>query len=113
MSKLLGDLTVVGEHQDSGSVLVESSDRENTHMATLDQVHDGLLRMGIASAGDVALGLVHDDVYLLLTLESLSVETDIVLKHINLGSELGHDLTIDGHDSGLDQGVSLATGADS
>ena len=105
MGQLLCDLSVVGEHQDTGSVLVKPSNREYPGSAALQEIHDGLFSMRIAGAGDEALRLVHHDVYLFFTLEPFSVEADIVLQDVYLGSEFSDYHSVDGNHSRLDQGV--------
>lgn len=108
MCELLGDLTVVGEHQHTSGVLVKPSDREHAELAALEQIHDGLLGVRVARTGDEAFRLVHHDVNFLLALESLSVETDVVLEDVDLCPKLGHNLAVYGHDAGLNEVVSLA-----
>ena len=108
VGELLGDLAVVGEHQHTGGVLVEPSDREHPQFASPEKIHDGLLGVRVAGAGDKALRLVHHDVDLLLALEPLAIEADIVVEDVDLRSKLGHNLSVDGHDTGLDEVVSLA-----
>ena len=111
MGEPFGDLAVVGEHQHSGGGLVQASYGEYAGVAALQQVHDGLAGMGVAGGGDIALGLVHHDIYLLLALETLAVEADVVGEDVDLGSELGDDLAVDGDYAGLDEGVGLTPGA--
>ena len=108
MCELLGDLTVVGEHQHTSGVLVKPSDREHPQLASLEKIHDGLLGVRVARTGDEAFRLVHHDVNFLLALESLSVETDVVLEDVDLCPKLGHNLAVYGHDAGLNEVVSLA-----
>ena len=108
MGQFLGDFAVVGEHQHTGGVLVQPSDREYPVMAVLEQVHHCPLGVRVAGGGDIALRLVHHDVHLLLALEGLAVELDFVLEHVDLGSEFGHDLTVHGHHARLYHLVSLA-----
>ena len=78
VGQALGHLAVVGEHQHAGGVLVQAADGEDARGTALEDVHHGLFRVRVAGGGDVALGLVHHDVHLLLALETLAVEADVV-----------------------------------
>ncbi len=112
VSEALGHLAVVGEHQDAGGVLVQPAHGEHPRRAALEEVHHGLLRVRVAGGRDVALGLVHDDVHLLLALEALSVEADVVGEDVDLGAQFGHHFAVHGDDAALDERVGLPAGAD-
>ena len=109
MSKLLCNLTVVGEHQNAGSILVKTSHWEYSCRTTLEKVHYSFVCMRVACSSDISLRLVHYDVNLVLALESFSVETDVVGVDIYLGSELGDYFAVNCHHSSKDEIVSLSS----
>ena len=111
MGKPFGHLSVVREHQDAGSGLVKPSHWEYAVLATLHQVHHGLVRVWIACCCNIALGLVHHYIDFLLSLEAFSVETHVVLEQIHLGSQLGNYLAVYGNHARLDVSVGLAARA--
>ena len=111
MGEPFGDLAVIGEHQHTGSVLVEPADREYPGAAFLEQVHHGLFGVRVACSRDITLRLVHHDVDLFLTADSLTVELDVVGEYVDLRAKLGDNLVVYSHDACLDILVSLAAGA--
>ena len=64
--------------------------------------------MRVACCSYESLRLVHYDIDFLLAADSLSVESDVIAEDIDLGTELGDNLSVDGHDTCLDVLVSLA-----
>ena len=111
MCELLCDFTVVCEHEDTGGVLVKTTYREHSCRASLEEVHDGLVCVRVACCGDKSLRLVHHDVYLGLTLESLAVEPYVIGSDVDLGSELCDYLSVDCNHSGEDEVVGLSSRA--
>ena len=109
MSEPFRNLSVVGEKQDSGSVLVKPAYRIYPGGAALEKIDYGFLCVRVTCSGYISLGFVHDEIYLLLSLETLSVETDVVIMDVHLGAEFCHDLSVDGHHTGLDEGVGFAS----
>ena len=67
--------------------------------------------MRVACSGHIALRLVHHDIYLVLALESLTVETDVVGVDVHLCTELGHNLSVYRHYTCEDEVVSLSSRA--
>lgn len=114
MGQFLGELPVVGQQQHSGRGLVQTSYGENALGAHIpaDELHHVLVGVGVAGGGHEVLGLVEQDVDLLLAAQTLSVEADVVLRGIDLHSHLGDNLSVDGHQTGGDILVGLAAGAD-
>ena len=111
MSELLCDLAVVGEHEYTCSVLVETSDREYSGRAALEKVHHCLVSVRVARCSDESLRLVHHDIYLALTLKSLAVESDVVSCDVYLCSELGNNLAVHCNHTCKDEVVSLSSRA--
>ena len=67
--------------------------------------------MWVACSGNIALRLVHHDVYLVLALESFAVETDVVSVDVHLCSKLCHNLSVDCHYTCEDEVVGLSSRA--
>ena len=109
MGETLCYLSVIGKHKHSGGVLVQTAHREHPVTAALQEIHHGLVRVRIAGSGDIALRLVHHQIHLFFSLEFLSVELNLILVDVNLGSKFGHHLSIDGNNPGLDESVSLTS----
>ena len=114
MGQLLSEFSVVGQQQHSGRGLVQAAYRKNTLGAHIpaDELHHIFLGVGVAGGGHEVLGLVEQDVDLLLSAQTLSVEADVVLRGIDLHSHLSDNLSVDGHQTGGDILVGLAAGAD-
>ena len=106
--KPFSNLSIVGEHQHSRGVLVETSDREHPGSTLLEKFHHCLLGVRIGSRGHESLRLVHHDVDLLLTVKPLSVEADIVLGDVDFCSEFSDDVSVDCHTAREDEVVGLA-----
>ena len=107
--KPFSNFSIVGEHQHSGGVFVETSDREHPCSTLLEKFHHCLLGVRIGSRGHESLRLVHNDVDLLLTVKPLSVEADIVLGDVDFCSELSDDVSVDCHTASEDEVVGLAS----
>jgi len=107
MCKALGHFSVVGQKKYACGVLVEASHRINSHRAALDEVKDSLVCVRIACRSHETLRLVHDEVHLVLALESLSVEADVVLVDVYLGAKLSDNYSVDCYNSGLYEGIGL------
>ena len=113
MGELLGQIAVVGEQQQSETVLVETPHRVDAFRAgALHQLHDGFARMRIVERSHIALGLVEHKIDLLFALHAAVVEFHLVGGQ-HLGAQLGDDLTVDGHQTRRDEIVGLAARAES
>ena len=67
VSKLAGQLAIVGEKQYTSGVAVKTTNGIDTLAAsTLHQVHNGLAVLWVVAGGNIILGLVEQDVNLLL-----------------------------------------------
>ena len=109
MSELGCQVTVVGQQKDARGVTVETPHRiDALRTSILDEIHDRLALLRVIGRGDVVLGLIEQDVDLLLLSNGLVVETDFVGTE-NLGTQFGDDIAIDGNDTSLDELVGLAT----
>ena len=105
-------VTVVGEQEHTGCVAVKTSNGINALLAgTLHEIHDGLAAIGIIAGGDGVLGLVKQDVALLLGCYDLAVVLHNVLWG-DLHAELGHYDIIDHHKALLDIFISNTARAD-
>ena len=107
MGKPFSHLSVICKHKDTGGGLVKPAHWEHPVGAVFHKVHYGLLCVRVAGCGYESLGLVHYHVYLLLSLEALSVELDLVLEDVDLGSKFGNHFSVHGDYARLDEGVSL------
>ena len=108
MCQSLSYFAVVGEHEDTGGVLVETSYREYSCAAVFQQIHHCLLCVRVACSRNESLRLVHHDVYFLFTADSFAVESDVVVEDIDLGTEFCDYFAVYGHDTCLDVLVCLA-----
>ena len=107
MCKSFSDFTVVCKHEYAGGVLVQTTYREYSGFAVLQQVHDRLVCVRIARCGNESLRFVHYDINLLFSSETLAVESYVIGKNVHFASEFGNHFTIYGNYTGLDVLVSL------
>ena len=111
MSELLCDLTIVGEHKYTCSILVETAYWEYSCRASLEKIHYGLVCVWIAGCSYEALRLVHYDIDLILALETLTVEADVVCVDVYLCTELSNNLAVYCNHTCEDEVVSLSSRA--
>lgn len=58
MREMLGKIAVIGQQEQTRRVSVEPSNRIDSPLDTLDQIHHGVLSMGIADRRNIAYRLV-------------------------------------------------------
>jgi hypothetical protein len=105
-----GELAVVREKKDALRVEVEAADRLHGNGEIREVVHHGDAAPIVGDRRDAALGLVEEDVELVVCDDCLAVDLDLILIGVDLGAEHGHDLAVDLHPTGGDQFLCLATG---
>ena len=111
VGELAGQFTVIGEKQHTRGVAVKTANGIHTFAAgTLDEVHHGLAVLGIIASGDIVLGLVEQDVHLLLDGDRLVMEHHMV-GTLHLGTQLGDNHTVYRYHTSLDIGVGLTATA--
>ena len=102
VQQVLRQITVGGKEQKARGVAVQAAHREEPRKAVARyQVgHAGAL-LRVAHGGEVAGRLVEHQVHgALVELDRHAVDLDMVTVDIDLGAQLGRDLTVDGHASG-------------
>ena len=108
----VGEFAVVGHEEEAFAGVVEAADGEDA-LASFEEVGDGGAVFGIAGGGDVALGLVEDEVAGTLgAVEELAVDADVVVGGVGFGAELGDGLAVDLDASGGDQLFGFAARGD-
>ena len=89
--QLAGHIAVIGEKQQSHTVLVETSYGIYTLRAgVLHKIHHRFVGMRVVHRRHISLGLVQYEIHLLLALNALVVETHVV-RRLNLRTEFRHD----------------------
>jgi len=97
----VGDISVVGQQQQTLRLTVKTADRVDS-LRHIDQVHDGPALPLVLHRRDEPARLVeHDESWALLA-EHLAIDPDLILRGIDLGSHLGHGAAIDRHPPGPD-----------
>ena len=77
MRQLAGQLAIVGEQEHTRRVAVETAHGIDALAAgTLHEVHHRLAVLRVVAGGDIVLGLVEQDIDLLLDADLLVVEED-------------------------------------
>ena len=108
----LGHFGVVREQQEPGVHALHLVDGvQDFAGGVLDQVHDRAPALPVACGAQEVLGLVEDDVMLLLRLDPLTFHDDLIGR-VDFGAEFGHDGAVDRDGSGGDEEVGLAPHAD-
>ena len=89
-------VAVIGEQQQAFAGVVEASDGIHADANAMQQIHDRGPALGIADRGDVSLGLVHQQVNVVLgAVQQLAVDANVVNVDVGLGAEFGDDLSVD------------------
>ncbi len=110
--QFLGHIAVVGDEQYAETVLVQTSHRIYPLPAALfQQLHHRLVRMGVLHRSHISLGFVHHDIYLAFVADDVPVETHLILLR-HLGSEFGHDQSVDRNHTRLDEFIRFTARAD-
>lgn len=112
--QLLGERAVVGEEEQAGGIRVQSTDRIDALLHTLNEVHHRVRRVAILRGRHVAEGLIQDQVDVVGEgLDSLSINTHVVDLGIRLRPGLRDLPAINRYASGRDQVLAGSTRGDS
>ncbi len=96
------ELAVVGEQQQPFAVIIEATHRVDTLAHALHQIEHRRPALGIAGSGDVAGGLVQNEIYLAIRkANQLAIHFDVVSRGVRFASQLNSHLAVDG-DPALD-----------
>ena len=111
MGQFRSHVTIVRQEQHTGGVAVKTANRIDTLWAsTLHEVHHRLTLLWIVTGRYVILWFVKQHVNLLLWSNRSIVELHLIsVEH--LGTQLGNHLAIHGHNTCLDELISLTTAA--
>ena len=111
MCQLTGQVSVVGKKQNARGIAVEPAYRIDAFRAhTLHNVHHRLALLRVVAGRYIIFRFVDEYVYLLFQRDRLFVEDDfIAAKHLR--SQLGHDVSVHLHHTGLYELVGLPTTA--
>ena len=106
------EVTIVGEQEHTSGVAVQTSHGIDAFLTgTLDEVHNGLAAVGVVAGGDAILGLIEQDVALLLGGYNLSIVFHNVLGG-DFHAEFGSYLAVDLDETLLDVFIGYTTRAD-
>ncbi len=112
VSELVGELTVVGQKNQSDRHLIKATDGVDPLGEVGHQVdHAGSAR-GISVGRDVPFRLIDREVHRLLDLDRLAVDLNVALTRVNLGTELANHDTIDTDPTLEDQLLTRSTRAE-
>ena len=111
MCQFGSQITVVGEQEHTSGAAVQTTYGIYALAASvLHQVHNGLAVLGIIAGGNIVLGLVQQQIDLLLHVDGLVVEHNLVAT-LHLGTEFGNNNAIHLYHTCLDESICLATAA--
>ncbi len=97
------EVAVVGQQQGAARLVVEATDRVEAQGQVLENLRDSGSPLRVVECGHDGAGLVHKDVDGALGDDALAIELHAVKVSVGAGTELGDDLAVDAHASGLDQ----------
>jgi len=104
------EVAVVGQQQGAARLVVETTDRIEPQGQVLENLRDSGSPLRVVKCGHDGAGLVHQDVDGALGDDALAIELDAVKVSVGAGTELGDDLAVDAHASGLDQAFCCTPG---
>ena len=109
MRQVLGEVTVVGQDDQPGSVGVEATDVEKALRAVLHQIAQVPAAVGVRHRRDHSAGLVEHQVDVLADRrQSPPLDPHDSVSRIDLGAQSGHDFPVDLDKSGEHQLFTLA-----
>ena len=110
MHEAVGEITVVGDDQKAGGVLVEATDRIQARADGHKIIRDGLTPVGVRNGGDDVPGLVKSEVKLLLKNDLFAPIRHFVFVGRHRESGFQHRLAVHGHKTCLHElrGLSAA-----
>ena len=113
LGELLGEGAVVGHEEKALAGVIEAAYGIEALGLVAHELHDGGAAFGIADRGDIAFGLVQQEIdETLCRLERLAIDGDGVRAWIGFGAELGDDLAVDGDATREDELFSFAAGGE-
>ncbi len=93
MSEALGEVTIVGEKEETLSLGVEPADVEQSREMRREEVEDGVTRVRVAPGGNEPSRLVQHDVEALLAVDQFAVDFDVVALR-GLRAEIGANAAV-------------------
>lgn len=110
----IGEFAIVGEQQQAFAGVVETAHGIDARADPVKQIHHSGAMLRIVERGDVALGLVHQQINVPLgTVKEFPVYADVVNVGIGFGAQFGDDLPIDRDESSGDDLLGLAARSNS
>jgi hypothetical protein len=95
LHQMIGKVAVVGQQEQTFTGVVEAADRIDSCSYAVKQVHYGRAAFGIVECGDVALGLVHQQINVPFgPVEKLPVNAYMIAFGISLAAKFDDDLAI-------------------
>jgi hypothetical protein len=113
IGEAFGELVVVGQEEESAGIEVEPSYGRDERVYRGYQIVDSGAALGIFEGGDVARGLVEQDVQAVLRLEGLVIEEDLVAVEIDPLVRVFNDASVDLDAPAVDPASGLGAGAES
>jgi hypothetical protein len=108
--ELVGQLAVVGHHQQAFAQVVEAADGIKPLAHLLKELHHRVPALRIFDGGNKSARLIEDEIAEpLRTLQQLAVNADVVATRVCLGAERGHNFAVDLHSPLLDHLFGLAS----
>jgi hypothetical protein len=112
IGEAFGELGVVGHQEEAGGVEVEPADGGEEGADVFQQVVDGGAAFGILKGGEVAFGLVEQQIEGLGDLERAAVEGDFVAREVDPLIGILGEAAVDVDAAGVDPGAGLRAGAE-
>jgi hypothetical protein len=89
------ELAVVGQQQQSFAVIIQAAHRKHAFADPAHQVHHGLPTLRVGNRGHAFLGLVERDIGQVFgRVQRASVDLDVIIVYIGLGTQLGDGLPV-------------------
>ena len=107
----LGKLGIVGEQEQATSIEIEASDRDDEGADVAEQVVDGGAVFRVFVGGEVAFGLVEDQVDVLFPDERFAVEQHLVAVHVDPVVGVEDHAAVYGDAAGTDPAAGFGAGA--
>src|SRR5947209_4586068 len=96
MHQLVGEFAVIGKQQNAFGEVIQAPDRIHARTIRRQQVHHCRSPLRIRDRRHVSLGLVHDQIHLLLgRMQHRAVYADLVCLHVGFGAEFRDHLAVD------------------
>ena len=110
----IGKLAVIGEQEQTLAGIVKAAHGIDARADAVKQVHDRGAVFRIVQCGDVAFGLVHQQIDMpFRAVEKLAVHADVIDIGIGFAAQLGDDLSIYRDESSANNLLGLAARSNS